>query len=367
LAQASMVRHMARQAVVETEAISPTNVEWPNTDLESDLYGLSTCALVRDLTLFAQHKGHRLLHQVRLGQSILLLVACLVFQKILLNQVLFHVCNKAVHDIRMAYSDFEQKVYEGHMVMISSEPFPQFRGLGGVTGPHFNASVFHELDLQEQAEICRIPLTQPPFIMTVLFIWTLTCVAEFRKARDMFYSIVVNTERTESMLHSMVQNEDASCDDSDEMVIARLTRSVKALLFCLVILPRVYITGFLLWIGCRLLVATSNFSDVLLNACALEFILLLKDLLYLVCVPRKTAYDLDNTKLMPSQLKEPDSLRVFLGATWWAVFALAVVFGYIGVHFGPGSYVNGVQVILPEYQWDAHVVCQEWVAIRYEV
>mmetsp|Transcript_68806 Transcript_68806/g.224148 ORF Transcript_68806/g.224148 Transcript_68806/m.224148 type:complete len:209 (-) Transcript_68806:46-672(-) len=149
-------------------------------------------------------------------------------------------------------------MYEGHMVMISSEPFQQFRGLGGVTGPHFNASVFHELDLQEQA-----------------------------------------------------------------------------LLFCLVILPRVYITGFLLWIGCRLLVATSNFSDVLLNACALEFILLLKDLLYLVCVPRKTAYDLDNTKLMPSQLKAPDSLRVFLGATWWAVFALAVVFGYIGLLTAP--------------------------------
>jgi len=55
----------------------------------------------------------------------------------------------------------------------------------------------------------------------------------------------------------------------------QLHSQARTMMF-LVLLPRLLMSGVLLWLGCRWLLATPNFADLVLNAVALEFILTLK-------------------------------------------------------------------------------------------
>merc|ERR1719163_1784339 len=79
--------------------------------------------------------------------------------------------------------------------------------------------------------------------------------------------------------------------------VTSLTVSAKLAIFVFGICPRVGIALYLLWIGCRWLLATNNFSDIILNAVALEFVLLFKDAIYLALVPTRNRIDLENTKI----------------------------------------------------------------------
>uniref|UniRef100_A0A7S2IPD6 Uncharacterized protein n=1 Tax=Zooxanthella nutricula TaxID=1333877 RepID=A0A7S2IPD6_9DINO len=175
----------------------------------------------------------------------------------------------------------------------------------------------------------------------------------------MFQSLVLQTETAKSMAHSL-QDEDGEM--GGDFVIARLTRSMKLTLTVLVIIPRLGIASYLLWVGCRWLLATNNFSDLILNAVALEFILCLKDVLYTAIVSRRSMLDLEATNIKPANAKEPESLAVFIGTLTWAIIGAVWVLGYMG---WPGH--QGWQRVLVDYQWDVHEVCKAWILKRYAV
>lgn len=340
--------------------------EWPNTPLDGDTFGLSVCSLVRDFYVIQKRKDSRgspITQYSRLASSIGLLVSCLVIQVFLLGQVKKFVSAKAVHDVRLAYDVFEHKMYGGHTTVIKTIPFVERRGIGGPRGPYFNVSNFELLGEDEKANACRIPLSQPLFFWIVLFIWTLTCVKELRTTRDLFHSLVLNAETAQTMLESL---EDEDENQPGGFVIARLTWGVKTLFTCFVIIPRFIITCYLIWIGCRWLLATNNFADLILNSMALEFILALKETLYLALVSKRSMIDLENTHILPFPKVEPESLTVFVGTLGWAFLAAGWVLAYQGFHIG-GFQMNGVQQVLIDYQWDVHNVCTDWIAERYAV
>mmetsp|Transcript_149097 Transcript_149097/g.478877 ORF Transcript_149097/g.478877 Transcript_149097/m.478877 type:complete len:445 (+) Transcript_149097:54-1388(+) len=354
--------------------VGDEGVDWPPMDIDPDTFGVSVCSLVLDMSILANRTGKCLHRWIRVVKTLLLLFGCMAIQICMVFTVLRFVCNEAVHDIRLAYDHFEDHMYSGNTYNISVYPFVQRRGIGGSTGIHFNVSAFDTLGIEEQNTICRVPFSQPLFIMCILLIWTLTCVRELRAGSDMFFSVVVRTELTHSMAFSLKSHgEFEKCEldrwgedwDAHNVVIARLTLTMKVALFILVILPRFCITLVLHWVGCRWLVSTTDFSDLILNACALEFILLIKDLLFLVIVPRRTVIDLERTKLTPSQVKEPDSIRIYVGTLMWLVVAVAWVLAYLGVKLSDGHYINGWQQVLVGYQWDVHNVCVDWVDKRY--
>merc|ERR1719474_140670 len=125
---------------------------------------------------------------------------------------------------------------------------------------------------------------------------------------------------------------------------------MKATLTVLVIIPRFAITMYLLWVGCRWLLATNNFADLILNAVALEFVLCLKDVMYLAIVSRR------NMLIKPANATEPESMAVLIGTVAWAFIAAAWVLGFMG---WPGR--NGFQHVLVDFQWDVHEVCSAWI------
>merc|ERR1719498_931526 len=122
-------------------------------------------------------------------------------------------------------------------------------------------------------------------------------------------------------------------------------------------IPRMAITSVLLWIGCRWLLATTDFADLVMNAIALEFILLIKDCLYVALMPARSNIDLSLTKIQPFPKR--------LSPAWWnfadsfLLLLVAVLWVYL--------YMRHFQQVLPDYRWDVHDVCVEYIKERYKV
>jgi len=233
----------------------------------------------------------------------------------------------------------------------------------GVDGT-FNRAAFATLQRHEQEAACQIPLSQPDFFFIVLCIWSLTCMSEMRKSVNLFQSLIMNTENCQSMGDSLTTSEEG------ELLIARLTINLKVLIMALVIIPRVSITCYLLWLGCRWLLATTDFGDLILNAVALEFILMLKDLLFSSLVTLRNKLDLGRTKVMPRFAKEGATITAFTRTIIYGVMSVLWVVIYMGLPPGylpafVSHHFHGLQTVLPDYKWDVHDVCVDWIKWRY--
>merc|ERR1719436_2367099 len=122
----------------------------------------------------------------------------------------------------------------------------------------------------------------------------------------------------------------------------------------LLVIPRLVITVLLLWLGCRWLLATLHFADILLNGVALEFILCTKDLLYMTIMPQRNMKDVQNTKFGFGE-DVPAAYIPFIGTFVW--LGLAVVWVYVYTYY--------LQQVLPEYRWDIHDVCSDFLHDLY--
>eukprot|EP00929_Paragymnodinium_shiwhaense_P043511 TRINITY_DN22371_c0_g1_i1.p1 TRINITY_DN22371_c0_g1~~TRINITY_DN22371_c0_g1_i1.p1 ORF type:complete len:402 (+),score=44.99 TRINITY_DN22371_c0_g1_i1:103-1308(+) len=323
-------------------------VTLPNEALESDMYGMTVCSLVRDMYFLGSAKGVGPTRYARVSTTLFLLFGCMVIQVYLLSQVKHFVSAKAVHDIREAYDAFEKEMYWEWTM----SPNGKHRGKGPMKDP----GVFYNMTDSEQADVCRIPLSQPVFFFTVLFIWSLTCMQEIRKSWGLFYSLIWDMDRIDSMSGALEPDED---DDSNDNIVG-ITGILKAVILGIVILPRLGITCYLVWLGCRWLLATNNFADLILNAVALEFILVLKDLIYNSLVPVRNKHDLERTLIRTKHTAKTE-LMPLVSTLGWALLAAVWVLSYMGIK----NYWMGFQQVLPGYRWDVHAVCEPWVTWRY--
>jgi len=86
-----------------------------------------------------------------------------------------------------------------------------------------------------------------------------------------------------------------------------------------------------------------------LNGLALEFVLLLQELIYAVLVPHRHQIATTSTMILPMSWpgKEKAQCFVFFGAFMW----MAVAVGWVLL------YIYKLQSVLPAYQWDVREVC----------
>lgn len=362
--------------MTRAEPAENVQIQWPNEVLDPDTFGLAISTLVRDLHLIARKKGSRANRIGGLLTTFFLLFSCISIQIYLLSQVKHFVSAKSVHDIRRTYDDFENVMYDGHTYVYRDLPIVERRGIGGPFGPYFNVSAFNRYSRSEQDRVCHIPMSQPYFLGAVLLVWTIVCFADLRKALQLFEFLIIQVETCDSMAHAMREDVDsddeASMEHGDETpmrgddeggyIIQRLTRQAKASIVLLVIIPRVAITTFLLWVGCRWLVATDSFSDIILNAVALEFVLSLKDTLYWALVPRRHKVDLERTRIQPISRQEPEKATLLLHTFVGIFVAVLWVVVYVGTPHTPG-----LQRVLAGYQWDVRDVCRDFLRERYAV
>lgn len=331
------------------------DVREPDT-LEEDTYCLAIALIVRDLHALESGKAmDRGLRYTRLAFAVGLVMLTIFLQIAVLAGTKKYVTPQQVAGIRDAYDQYETAMYPGHTYLNQNG---KHRGVAG----YFNATAFDDLDGDLQSDVCNIPLSQVNFLSLVLVIWSVTCMAQLKQCAENFMCIIFFAKTTASMKDAITEEEEGDDDDdvaSDASdiddgipmcIITGCTLKVKTLLTVFVFLPDFGATCFIMWLGSRWLVATNDFGNVISNAVALEFILMLKELLYYALASERNKRDLNHTGLAPAWSKEPAGYLIYFSTISWAFFAIAWVWYY--VHH---------QGVLPDYKWDVHGVCTSWL------
>eukprot|EP00933_Yihiella_yeosuensis_P026177 TRINITY_DN20302_c0_g2_i1.p1 TRINITY_DN20302_c0_g2~~TRINITY_DN20302_c0_g2_i1.p1 ORF type:complete len:480 (-),score=79.45 TRINITY_DN20302_c0_g2_i1:130-1569(-) len=328
------------------EHISPADtevVERTPDHLDEDVYGAGIATLVRDSYNLVAGKGDLFLRLSRLAASFGLMVFVVCLQIIIILQMQALVAARAVTVIREIYDRFEFVMYgsdESHCYL-TANGFHR-----GKSEEYFNIANFDKLNDGEKESCCSIPFSQMGLLVPILFIWSLTIVSDLRRCGDLFVRLIISTPTVASMKDS---TEDRCC--GEEHLVVGLTKEVKGLLLFTCIIPRFFIGWYLLWLGCRWLAATPSFTDLLLNSVALEFVVLLKDALYVAAVPDRNKRATQTTMIQPWSQTEPANYRVFLSS-----FAL-IGAAYAWVYY----YIYRFQAVLPDYRWDVHDTCMAYI------
>jgi len=340
LAFVMMLRYVESRALPSADL---ETVEREAENLDEDVYGAGITALVRDSYSLVAGKGDLMLRISRLASSLLLMVFVVSLQIWVISQMQTLVCGRAVAEIRKIYGRYEFIMYGADLnhVYLTPNGFPR-----GLDKKYFDPANFDHLTLDEQDLACAIPFSQPKLLLPILFIWTLTIVADLRRCGDLAVRLMFATPTISSMQDAVEEG------DGETQTIVGLTKTVKAALAATVLIPRWVIDVYLLWLGCRWLAATPSFSDLLLNSVALEFIVLLKDALYTGVVPDRNKRATQNTLVQPWQKTEPANYRVFLSSFLLMAVTCAWVLWY----------VYRFQMVLPDYKWDVAATCKTYVA-----
>merc|ERR1711865_392569 len=277
-------------------------------------------------------------------------------QIMLLCKVKQFVSAKAVHDIRIAYSEYQNVMYDCETVPTNCHKTANGKWRGNSKDlfplPDVAWKKLKGMNAGAEDDVCRIPLSQPYFFGLVLLVWVLTCFNELRKATLLMYYVVM-LENVSSMKQALTK----AGEDDQSVIISGMTVVVKSVVALLMYIPRVGITLFLLWCGCRWLLATNNFGDLILNAVALEFVLMIKEIMYVALTPLRNKMDLSVTTIQPYPKTWSSHWCNFLSTGLMLPFLMLVVF----------LYMTYFQQVLPGYNWDVKEVCEEYIKVRYAV
>lgn len=204
-------------------------------------------------------------------------------------------------------------------------------------------SLFHNLTSKEKLSFCNITLAHPVFLGSMLYIWTLTVFADIKNIIDELYRLVVVTPTVTEMAST-----DAFDESRSHVRVKGLTLFLQVV--CVIVSGcRLTASAVLLWLGCRWLSATDPPSEVLLNAIALEFVLLLRSLLYTVLTPREGKRKVENT-FFPLEERQ----RLCRGTT--TIF-VSIVWGISAIVW-VAIYLRFLQQVIPGYKWDMRPACR---------
>jgi len=286
-------------------------------------------------------KEGRWRHLARLSMVLSLVIFTIVLQGYLTLETKLLVTPNAVREIREAYGDFETVMYDGHTNLTA---FGNARGVKG----YLNLENVNKMDQDEMQAICTSPLAQPLFMSVILFIWVVTCFQYLRQILSFSYRLAM-VPNTHSMKGRGVlkAEKDACGNRTGRHVVIRTTCTVKIAMILFVQVPNFIMNLFLLWLGCRWLIATLGFGEVLLNAIALEFVLNLHVILYTAIVPATMQTNLSSYLIDQPVRSEKPSVANMFGAFCLLFVAILVTF----------VYVVWLQAVLPDYNWDIAEPC----------
>jgi hypothetical protein len=347
-----------------TDAVADTSDHAHQNDgpLDQDTFGMAVVALVRDSYFLSRHISLGSCNRIsRVATTLVVLFITMGFQIFLLQEIQRFVSAKAVHDIRNAYEKYENATYlcPEHPENCYKTFTNHYRGRQE-SKP--NATVMFErlsgMSDEDQGNACRIPLSQPYFFWAVLSLWTTTVLREVRKIYTGTMRIMTLTT-VDTMAHALRYGDGEDQDahtKTHKVHVVGLTISMK-LFFMMIQVCRFGIAVYLLWIGCRWLLGTTEFGDLILNAVALEFVLNLKEMFYTAFMPERNKIDLEDTRVPPYPRTIQPTFQTFVQTGMY----MALAFTWAAV------YMRYLQQVLPNYNWDVHVPCIHYIQTRYSV
>lgn len=324
-------------------------------EIEETAYTGAMATIIKDVQHLLKREGSKYPCQriSRILFAIAILVILISIQFYVLATIKTFVTSPAVRSIRQIYDKYERTMYHGH---VKDSGWGFALGNGGKDGPFFDPTQFDKFDNNFKGSLCLIPFSQPAYLSLILFIWSLSVIGELKACFLLFRWLYVIPTTDE--LEGSMEKHDTGPNDEIE-VIAGLPGWFKCGLCSMVIMPRFLASIILFWLGCRWLSATLDFTEVLINAIALEFVISLNSVLYDQLVSDRSKRDLGKLRLHVR--KDTDTygkgptIANFIGTFGWAL--LSAVWIYL--------YLSHLQLVLPGYQWDVRGPCQPWVSKRF--
>jgi len=336
-------QRMARRAQEGEDGHLSDQEQLSTEGLPEDCYGMAVASLVRDGQHIANDSTHKPIRFLRILLSLCLMFGNMVIQCLVLKDIYKFSSAKAVGDIRKAYDQFERHMYSGHIYMTVNNL------ARGLNDRYFDKARFHTLDEEVKQTACRIPFSQPSFLFILLLIWTLQIVGELRQTWQMARRLVLGLDGAASMQKAFVVSEE------DEEIIVRMPIWMKIFVCLFICIPRILIAFALLLLGCRWLSSTTDFQNLVLNAVGLEFLLLLKELMYNTLVSDRNKRDVARMQISVSKESSVPSPASFLSSV--ILFGTASFWVYL--------YIFVVQQVLPDYRWDVQETCVTWMRANY--
>lgn len=334
----------------ESEPVSALHLDKSRASegLDGDITGLLIFSLIDDSHAFANRDEQACQRIVRLFQAFGFLILTFFLQLSILYFIQEFCCAEAVYTARQAYSTYELAMVGGNVNYTTMTEYGEYRAME----EHFDPAFFDTIDAVAKKKICNIPFSQPLCLQIVLLLWTFTCCLDYRRCMDYFWELIIYLPTVDSMRYAIQMDEDV---DGKKFLLVGITLTGKNVIYWVVLAPRVLMALIMMWQGCRWLAATADFSDLVLNACALELILGLKDLLYGALVSKHTKIDIRSTELFLPNLHKKRRNYLNVTGVCWGLLSCAWTWYYI-YHF---------QSVLPGYRFDVARLCFGWISERY--
>lgn len=310
---------------------------------EEGIYGMAVAAVVIDSRKIFHPEStpfERFRHGTRFCLAMFLVFFTLGMQIYITLMTKFIVTPEDVKDVRKAYGKFEVIMYDNHTTLTK---FGHNRGIDGF----YNIENFAKMSEDESKDLCALGLTQPVFLLAILLLWTITSLKYMRKNIQFTIRLSWIPSNAWSMTDSNIFKKHGK-DKYGKRRLANLPLLWKIFIIVAIQIPVIFANGILLWVGCRWLLATVGFGDLLLNAIALEFILVMHEVLYYTVTPQSLRYELGSMVINPVTLSQPPNMMNMLASFGMFVLAVSWTFAYVYVF----------QQVLPDYKWDVKAACE---------
>jgi len=256
-------------------------------DLDENAYGAAAVALVRDIPKLQLQIRQGVpwpevsLTLTRLGFSLGVMIVNLAFQTVMLCYIWVFVVSPSVRNVQVMYADF-------HLANFDSDG-------------NFDHEAWASYD--GKSDVCSVTMSSRTFYFGILTLWGLLMMQELRGCQRVFNDIwgVRSVDRVDQML-DYVSTGDYLL--GGRCLIIGLTKSVRASVIILVCIPRTLLALGLLFLGCQWLSSAASFSDMTLNAMALEFVKNIDELLYDAILPRHLKTQIAETNVFKIEKKK---------------------------------------------------------------
>jgi len=316
-------------------------VEVPETefaDLLEDVYDVATFS-----TIFAYSHRDKPHMQSAFWLAIFALVVNYCFQILILKWTYVYVVVPAIHDMQRTYQDYHADCFDekGMHLPEKWEAWPD----------------------DKKDKLCQMVFSTTggsnPFLYIILCLWCIAIFNEIRVNKDMIVQGVGSLVTVSDTDLDLVLEHDHQYDKEGNMVhrsrdatIVHLTFKMKVFIYTCIIVPKTLISIILLFIGAMWLTATDHFSDLILNACALEFVISIDEVLYNAFTPFPVKKEIAITKIKMARAAERlvDITRSnFIWKAYIYYFAIFIAVYWYQCH---GQHVQFIG-IMPGYAYDA--------------
>jgi len=205
--------------------------------------------------------------------------------------------------------------------------------------------------------LCGAVLTKTIFLSVILFLWSGRMLGELKQC----LVLRINIANLPSAPAS-AQHHDTILERDDQHLVLAMTPLVRVTLYVIVIIPKACICILLWYIGLRWLTSTIEFSNLILNALALEFILRIDEQILEFFLPPRATANVSKTKFAypkEDELTKEEELASMQSDYNWNIFYFFLCLSLTLV------YLNFLQQVLPSYPFDVGEHCGKWFEERF--